>query len=209
MRQLEKMILLTTIDQLWKDHLLAMDHLREGVGLQGYGQKDPLVEYKKQGFQYFEMMMGQITGDSVRKLFAVQMAPPPQAFEEEDAFAGHEETMQYNINDAGELVPVQGAAAPVAQAAIPLNATQPVRAPEVLQQPSVDFSAMMRARRPQQMNLSRGPMPGAPGGSGGAPQPAQASSTSGPSAPGGVDRAGRNDPCPCGSGKKYKKCHGA
>ena len=52
-RQLEKMILLTTIDQLWKDHLLAMDHLREGVGLQGYGQKDPLVEYKKQGFRLF------------------------------------------------------------------------------------------------------------------------------------------------------------
>ena len=50
MRQLEKMILLTTIDHLWKDHLLAMDHLREGVGLQGYGQKDPLIEYKKQGF---------------------------------------------------------------------------------------------------------------------------------------------------------------
>jgi len=206
-RQLEKMILLTTIDQLWKDHLLAMDHLREGVGLQGYGQKDPLVEYKKQGFGYFEMMMGQITGDCVRKLFAVQMAPPPQAFEDEDAFAGHEETMQYNINDAGELVPVQGAAAPVAQAAIPLNATQPVRSPEVLQQPSVDFSAMMRARKPQQMNLSRGPMPGGPGGGGGAAQqPAQAQS---PSAPGGVDRAGRNDPCPCGSGKKYKKCHGA
>ena len=75
MRQLEKMILLTTIDHLWKDHLLAMDHLREGVGLQGYGQKDPLVIYKKEGFRFFEMMMNQITGDAVRKLFVVQMAP--------------------------------------------------------------------------------------------------------------------------------------
>ena len=75
MRQLEKMILLTTIDHLWKDHLLAMDHLREGIGLQGYGQKDPLIEYKKQGFRFFEMMMNQITGDVIRKLFAVQLAP--------------------------------------------------------------------------------------------------------------------------------------
>src|SRR5204863_3812402 len=72
--QLEKMILLSTIDNLWKDHLLAMDHLREGIGLQGYGQKDPLIAYKKEGFRYFQMMMGQITGDVVRKLFAVQMA---------------------------------------------------------------------------------------------------------------------------------------
>jgi len=72
MAQIEKFILLTTIDHLWKDHLLAMDHLREGIGLQGYGQKDPLVEYKKQGFGFFEMMMNQITGDVVRKLFAVE-----------------------------------------------------------------------------------------------------------------------------------------
>src|SRR5262249_1177817 len=75
MRQIEKMVLLSTIDHLWKDHLLAMDHLREGIGLQGYGQKDPLVEYKKQGFGFFQMMMNQITGDVVRKLFAVQVAP--------------------------------------------------------------------------------------------------------------------------------------
>src|SRR5690606_7461397 len=79
MRQIEKMILLTTIDHLWKDHLLAMDHLREGVGLQGYGQKDPLIEYKKQGFRFFEMMMNQIAGDVVRKVFAVQLAHAEQA----------------------------------------------------------------------------------------------------------------------------------
>ena len=110
MRQLEKMILLTTIDHLWKDHLLAMDHLREGVGLQGYGQKDPLVEYKKQGYGFFEMMMNQITGDAVRKLYVVQLAQQPapgsnalpkflrrsgRRLEEQDAFA-HEEKMQCN-----------------------------------------------------------------------------------------------------------------
>jgi preprotein translocase subunit SecA len=206
MRQLEKMILLTTIDQLWKDHLLAMDHLREGVGLQGYGQKDPLIEYKKQGFGYFEMMMNQITGDCVRKLFAVQMAPPPQAFEDEDAFAGHEETMQYNINESGDLVPVKGAAAPLPPSAQAREPQQPsARAAQPAQRPSVDFAAMMQARRPQQMSLGRGPAPGAGGGSSApsGPQPAQRAQNS------GVASAGRNDPCPCGSGKKYKKCHGA
>ena len=73
MNQLEKLILLNTIDHLWKDHLLAMDHLREGIGLQGYGQKDPLIEYKKEGFRFFSMMMNQITEDVVRKLFATQV----------------------------------------------------------------------------------------------------------------------------------------
>ena len=72
--QIQRMILLSTIDQLWKDHLLAMDHLREGINLNAYGQKDPLIEYKKQGFRFFEMMMNQITGDVVRKIFAVQLA---------------------------------------------------------------------------------------------------------------------------------------
>ena len=116
------------------------------------------------------MMMNQITGDCVRKLYAVQMAPPPQAFEDEDAFAGHEDSMQYNITDSGELVPTKGAAAPYAEAAVPLNATQPVREPIASQQPSVDFAQMMRARRPQQMSMSRGPMPGAGNGGGAQPQ---------------------------------------
>src|SRR5205085_11382199 len=83
--QLERMILLTTIDHLWKDHLLAMDHLREGIGPQGYGQKDPLIEYKKQGFRFFEMMMNQITGDCVRKVYAVQLSTPMESVEELEA----------------------------------------------------------------------------------------------------------------------------
>jgi len=207
MRQLEKMILLTTIDHLWKDHLLAMDHLREGVGLQGYGQKDPLIEYKKEGFRYFGMMMTQITGDAVRKLYVVQMSQQPapgstpleemeEEFEEKDAFA-HGENMQYNITADGELVPSSGAAV-----ASP-NRAQPAQAPQP-QQSGLDISKMMRG--PQKMNLSRGPMPGASSGGG------AAAGTLG-SGSGGVgtevERVGRNDICPCGSGKKYKKCHGA
>jgi preprotein translocase subunit SecA len=196
MRQLEKMILLTTIDHLWKDHLLAMDHLREGIGLQGYGQKDPLIEYKKQGFRFFEMMMNQITGDVVRKLFAVQLAPAD--FEEEMA-AQHDQQMQYNLTDDGSLIPVK---APEEAIKTPVPFAQPQQQDEEAARPVFDMASMLAARRPRQMTLSRGQVAA---GGGGAPAQAVSPVTS---APGGVEKVGRNDPCPCGSGKKYKKCHG-
>jgi preprotein translocase subunit SecA len=188
-RQLEKMILLTTIDHLWKDHLLAMDHLREGIGLQGYGQKDPLIAYKKEGFRFFQMMMDQITGDVIRKLFAVQMAPQEAEFEEE--FAMEEPEMQYNLTADGSLVPA-GPAAPSRPQRDPMAAAQ------AEENRGLDLSRMMK--QPRQMTFSRGPMESALGG---APVPQPASGTLG-----GVAKVGRNDPCPCGSGKKYKKCHG-
>jgi preprotein translocase subunit SecA len=198
MRQLEKMILLTTIDHLWKDHLLAMDHLREGVGLQGYGQKDPLIEYKKQGFGFFEMMMNQITGDAVRKLYAVQMAQAPAAdmqdqieedLEENDAFSDSS-SMQYNLTENGELIPAQGVAGaglrPEQLARSPHQPAQAASAP--VRNP---FEAQMNtmSRGPQRMTLGNQPLAVAAGG--------------------GDNKVGRNDLCPCGSGKKYKKCHGA
>ncbi len=173
-RQLEKMILLTTIDHLWKDHLLAMDHLREGIGLQGYGQKDPLIEYKKQGFRFFEMMMNQITGDVVRKLFAVQVTPNAffeEEIEEELEEADQSAEMQYNISADGTLVEQK-----------PSQKTQQP-------QPSFELNLGNPSR---QMSMNRGPI-GLSSGS-------DAST---------IDKVGRNDLCPCGSGKKYKKCHGA
>ena len=148
LRQVEKMVLLGTIDQLWKDHLLAMDHLRDGIGLQGYGQKDPLVEYKKQGFRFFEMMMAQITGDVVRKLFAVQItADTPEQLEE--GLEGEE---------------IHESQAPS------LSSAQPARL--------TSASEALAGMKPL---------------------------------PPGIDlsRIGRNDECPCQSGKKFKKCHGA
>ena len=73
MRQVERLILLQTLDQLWKDHLLQMDHLREGIGLRGYAQKDPLLEYKKEGYLLFHIMLNQFVADSIEKLFRVQV----------------------------------------------------------------------------------------------------------------------------------------
>jgi preprotein translocase subunit SecA len=209
MGQVERMILLTTIDHLWKDHLLAMDHLREGINLNAYGQKDPLIEYKKQGFNFFQMMMGQITSDVVRKIFAVQLAQADdmqhahegieevfeQDLEDEMAETFPEQSMQYNIADDGTLVPADGSAPSEAEAAAHPAPAQGV-APDLMSQ--------MRA--PRQMSLSRGPMGGgllAANGPMAEPMPSSAGGGS------DVDKVGRNDLCPCGSGKKYKKCHGA
>ncbi len=187
MGQIERMVLLTTIDHLWKDHLLAMDHLRDGIGLQGYGQKDPLIEYKKQGFKFFEMMMNQITGDVVRKIFAVQMSPQ-EAFEmneeleiEEEAeiTGGEQPEIQYQLLPDGRLVP-QGAQDDAGDVQV-AQATRPAKA----SQPQLELNLDHLHRAPQRMTLNQGPS---------------------------IDelaKANRNDPCPCGSGKKFKKCHGA
>jgi preprotein translocase subunit SecA len=131
MRYLEKMLLLQVIDHHWKDHLLGMDHLRDGIGLRGYGQKDPLIEYKREGFDMFSAMMDRIKSDVLERLFRVQA----------------------------------------------VRGEQPPPPPEPTPLP--------------RMVLNRSDEP--------APQAAQRPS----------DKVGRNDPCPCGSGKKYKKCHGA
>jgi preprotein translocase subunit SecA len=138
MRQLEKFVLLQTIDQLWKEHLLNMDHLKEGISLRGYGQRNPLQEYQKEGFEMFEEMIGSVHQDAVQKIFTVQA----------------------------------------------------VRAD--------DLQRLEQRRRPQPAQMTM---------SGGGEATRQAAKAAGPRRD--APKVGRNDPCPCGSGKKYKKCHGA
>lgn len=199
MYQLEKMILLTTIDQLWKDHLLAMDHLREGIGLQGYGQKDPLIEYKKQGFRFFQMMMNQITGDVVRKLFAVQIAPT-EALRNLESFIENEQedeldernphelhhvlssrnpSMQYNLAPDGTLIPQDNSNLDSQEN------LEPVAVESANSSQRFDFEQMLK--KPKSMKFSHGNQP--------------ISNEN--------EKVGRNELCPCGSGKKYKRCHGA
>src|SRR5207244_9975697 len=79
MRQTERMVMLQVIDDQWKDHLLSMDHLKEGIGLRGYGQKDPLVEYKKESYILFQDMMDRIEDETIRYLFFLQVTQGPQA----------------------------------------------------------------------------------------------------------------------------------
>ncbi|HYS78187.1 MAG TPA: SEC-C metal-binding domain-containing protein, partial [Candidatus Dormibacteraeota bacterium] len=130
MRQHERALMLYVIDTAWKDHLLAMDHLKEGIGLRGYGQRDPLTEYKKESFIMFGLMKERIEDEIIMNLWRMDATVVTQQRE-------------------------------------------------------------MRARRERDLVYT------APAKE--APQPAQRAAA----------RVGRNDPCPCGSGKKYKKCHGA
>ena len=74
MREAERFVMLNVIDNQWKDHLLSMDHLKEGIGLRGYGQKDPLIEYKKESFEMFQDMMDRIEDETIRYLFFLQIA---------------------------------------------------------------------------------------------------------------------------------------
>ncbi len=135
LRWLERHILLDIVDAQWKDHLLTLDHLKEGIGLRGYGQMDPLVEFKKEAFTLFDDLMDRIDTEAVRFLFLMQPAKP------------QDEARQIE----------------------------------------------QRQRRQQQnLQFQAGPAQAE------APKPVRSGA-----------KVGRNDPCPCGSGKKYKKCHGA
>ena len=135
LRWLERHILLDIVDAQWKDHLLTLDHLKEGIGLRGYGQKDPLVEFKKEAFTLFDELMNRIDTEAVRFLFLMQPAKP------------QEEAKQIE---------------------------------------------QRQKRQQQNLQFQAGPAQAE------APKPVRAGA-----------KVGRNDPCPCGSGKKYKKCHGA
>jgi preprotein translocase subunit SecA len=164
LRRVERDIMLQIVDAQWKDHLYGLDHLKEGIGLRGYGQRDPLVEYKKESFNLFQAMKDRIDEEMVRYLWRLRPVPASEG--------------------------------------------QPEPPPVQVRQP---------ARKPQTMTLS--------GGSESASAFAGARSVNAPAAPkpartGGDDapvttvrrdepKIGRNDPCYCGSGKKYKKCHGA
>jgi len=134
MRHQEKIIMLQVLDTLWKDHLLGMDHLKEGIGLRGYAQKNPLTEYKKEGFTLFSNLMARIKEETTEYLFKVQCEGKSE-FDDEDVIAQPKQMVEHRGDVEGSEKPVT-------------------------------------VRREE-------------------------------------EKVGRNDPCPCGSGKKYKKCHGS
>src|SRR5437016_3419616 len=143
MRTYERIIMLNIIDAQWKDHLLSLDHLKQGIGLVGYGQKDPLVEYKKQSFDMFQEMLDRIDTTTIRSLFNLQIVAeePPEALRQR-----------------------RGPRRPT-----PLTFTGPNQGAAAAGEEEGKVKTVVRD------------------------QP----------------KVGRNEPCPCGSGKKYKKCHGA
>ncbi|MGA2558056.1 MAG: preprotein translocase subunit SecA [Terracidiphilus sp.] len=181
MRYHERMVMLSVIDGLWKDHLLAMDHLKEGISLRGYAQRDPLVEYKRESFEMFEAMMLKFQEDTVRFLFRMQILGPDGQ----------------PINAVPEprrpvppAPPVASAAKPATLEAAPREIAIPTRAA------STTIDALEKEfQRKKQKELEAAQFAGSGNGS----APAQRRTG---------EKVGRNDPCPCGSGKKYKKCHG-
>jgi len=182
MRYHERMVMLSVIDGLWKDHLLSMDHLKEGIGLRGYAQQDPLVAYKRESFDLFEAMMLKFQEDTVRFLFRMQILGPDG------------QPVNAAPAPARRAVPP---APPVASAARPASASDAPREIAIpTRQASTTIDALEREfRQKKQRELEAASMAG--GGNG--TQPSQRRTG---------EKVGRNDLCPCGSGKKYKKCHG-
>ena len=166
LRDFEKFFMLQTVDTLWKDHLLGLDHLKEGIGLRGYGQRDPLVEYKRESFQLFEAMKEGIEEQMLQYLFRFEVAEAP-------------------VERAAR--PREVEPSPATAAAVGSSASR--RAASDLEK---------RAKQQDQNLQFRGSFYPTAGGD----FEVATVKAAGP-------KVGRNDPCPCGSGKKYKKCHGA
>ena len=200
LRYHERVVMLSVLDALWKEHLLNMDHLKEGIGLRGYGQKDPLVEYKQESFGLFESMMMRFQEDTARNLFRMQILAP-------------DGTPIETLEQLAQLQLSQGMPpSPPAQQSLPMDATFLGNQPEAqrpppqelppptipTRAPSTTIDALEREfQRNKQRDLAAARQAGG----------STATATATQRRTGA--EIGRNDPCFCGSGKKYKKCHGA
>jgi len=179
MRYHERMIMLSVLDSLWKDHLLNMDHLKEGIGLRGYGQHDPLVEYKRESFDMFEEMMKRFQEETVRYLYLMQILERPPDSGATGGPGGGGTELQGPDAGVPALRSGGGNGRPPRQVATSVDELE---------------EAFQRKKRRE---LEQARMAG-----GGEQKTVQQVVR-------GAEKIGRNDPCPCGSGKKYKKCHGA
>jgi preprotein translocase subunit SecA len=179
MRHHERMIMLSVLDSQWKDHLLSMDHLKEGIGLRGYGQHDPLVEYKKESFEMFEAMLQRFQEDTARYLYLMQILDRPP-----DTGAGGQQPGGAEGQGLDTGVPAQQSGGG--------NGHHP---PRLVATSADDLEEAFMRRKRRELEQAR--MAGA-----GDVQPVQQVVRA-------QEKVGRNDPCPCGSGKKFKKCHGA
>jgi len=171
MRQTERIVMLQVIDNQWKDHLLSMDELKQGIGNRAYGQKDPLVEYKKESYEIFTAMMDRIEDETVRYLYFLQVtsgAGPVGPFPDEEEEQGG--------GNGNEPRP---------------DPTEQAR--QAAKHSMEDFTRNIQRKKERELaQLQFG------GDDSTSARPVQAG-----------QKVGRNDPCPCGSGKKYKKCHGS
>ncbi len=168
----QRYLLLPIIDRQWVDHLYVMDHLKTGIGLRGYGQKDPRVEYEKEAFEIFESLKNNISDEAIKGVFRVviEQGPPPSEMMQQTG------SPQFQPIPSGEMIPQPSQA----QGRLGPQEVEQLLGP----MPGAD-------RRPQQLHTNKDDESG--------PKPVQRE----------APKVGRNELCPCGSGKKYKKCHGA
>ena len=168
----QRYLLLPIIDRQWVDHLYVMDHLKTGIGLRGYGQKDPRVEYEKEAFEIFESLKNNISDEAIKGVFRVVIEQGPPGMGQQGVVANP----QFQQIPTGELVPQ------------PNDAHGRLSPQEVEQL----LGPMPGAeRKPQQLHTNKDDESG--------PKPIQRD----------APKVGRNELCPCGSGKKFKRCHGA
>ena len=188
-RHLEKDVMLRTLDQHWRDHLAAMDYLRQGIHLRGYAQQDYRFAYKREAFELFEAMLGRVKFDTVSVLAKIEVRTQEEIEREE------EERRQHLMRA------LQAQHAEV----------QSALTPGELELPAADGAAIRPQGAPLRGLTGPGIAGGAPGiaggaGRGGLPPPPAPDPQS--TFVRGERKIGRNEPCPCGSGKKYKHCHG-
>jgi preprotein translocase subunit SecA len=200
MRYHERIVMLSVLDGLWKDHLLAMDHLKEGIGLRGYAQQDPLVAYKKESFEMFEQMMLQFQQDTARHLFRMQIIGPdgtpiesaeqmpPRPPSDAPQLSGSTSPRRSLPGQASLPMDMGGESSGGVQTAVPIATRAPSTTIDELER---EFQR--KKKRELEAARSAGSDTSANGNA--------------PRVTG--EKVGRNDLCPCGSGKKFKKCHGA
>jgi len=174
MRVLERYLLLNTIDQRWREHLYDMDYLREGIGLRGLAQVDPLIAYKNEGFELFQDLMNTIWSDFARMVFNVEVSLESEG-EPEQAVPDPAASSSSWAGGGGGFTYSSGSSTATALGALAGN----------------------DAAAPSALGVAEAPAPRDDGGASVAQRRVDA-----------VDQIGRNDPCWCGSGKKFKKCHG-
>jgi preprotein translocase subunit SecA len=199
MRELERRVLLSVLDRKWREHLYEMDYLREGIYLRAYSQRDPLVEYQREGFEMFATMMDGIKEEAVGFLFNLEVSVDDDDETDEDEVEV-EEPLRRVI---GDFVPDADAEV---DADDPLVASGPAESPnEELESPAAAFvrSPQIKAKGLQPTRQAQKLSYSAPSEDGEAQVKAAAVDDDDPFA-----KVGRNAQCPCGSGKKYKLCHG-
>ena len=205
MRELERRVILSVLDRKWREHLYEMDYLRDGIGLRAMAQRDPLIEYQREGFDLFKAMMDSIQEETVSLLFNLEVTVAGDDDEDDDEDEGEFLDLGFDDADdedddaeAADIGEGLAAAAAVGGAVKPA-AAGPAGMPGVGAQsghPMADLNAAgLGPRRPDRVQYS-------------APSETGDPTVLGEAGPDQYAGVGRNETCPCGSGKKYKRCHG-